>query len=47
MLPAITRFGPSLSSSLPPSQAPNVPAMARMIPNVPIWIVFQPKVPAA
>ena len=47
MLPAITRFGPSVSSSLPPSQAPKVPAIARMMPKVPIWIVFQPNVPAA
>ena len=47
MLPAITRFGPSLSSSLPPSHAPNVPAMASRMPKVPIWIVCQPKVPAA
>ena len=36
MLPAITRFGPSESSSLPPSQAPNVPAIASMMPKVPI-----------
>jgi hypothetical protein len=47
MLPAMTRFGPRLSSSLPPSQAPNVPAIASRMPKVPIWIVFQPKVPAA
>ena len=47
MLPAMTRFGPSRSSSLPPSHAPKVPAMARMMPKVPIWIVCQPKVPAA
>ena len=47
MLPAITRFGPSESSSLPPSHAPKVPAIARMMPKVPIWIVFQPNVPAA
>ena len=47
MLPAITRFGPSESSSLPPSQAPKVPAMASRMPKLPIWMVCQPKVPAA
>ena len=47
MLPAITRFGPKRSSSRPPSQAPKVPAMARMMPNVPIWMVCHPNVPAA
>ena len=47
MLPAITRFGPRRSSSLPPSHAPNAPAIASMMPKVPIWIVCQPKVPAA
>ena len=47
MLPAMTRFGPSLSSSLPPSHAPKVPAMASRMPKVPIWIVCQPNVPAA
>ena len=47
MLPAITRFGPNQSSSLPPNHPPKVPAIARMMPKVPIWIVFQPKVPAA
>jgi hypothetical protein len=36
MLPAMTRFGPRRSSSLPPSQAPSVPAIARMMPKVPI-----------
>ena len=47
VLPAITRFGPSVSSSLPPSHAPNVPAIASRMPKVPIWMVCQPKVPAA
>jgi len=47
MAPAITRLGPSASSSLPPTQAPKVPATARMMPKVPIWMVLQPKVPAA
>ena len=47
MLPVITRFGPNASSSLPPSHPPNVPAIARIMPKVPIWIVFQPNVPAA
>jgi hypothetical protein len=47
VLPAMTRFGPSVSSSLPPSHAPKAPAIASRIPNVPIWMVCQPNVPAA
>ena len=43
----MTRFGPSLSSSLPPIHAPKLPAIASRMPKVPIWIVFQPNVPAA
>ena len=46
-LPRITRFGPKRSSSQPPASAPAVPVTVSRMPNTPMAIVPQPKVPAA